>query len=445
VQKRILVLDDEPLMLHFLTETLNRKKYQTHSSKTPTEALKLLKLHPFDLLITDMKMPEMSGIQLIKLLRKEGITLPVIVITAYGSIENAVEAMQLGAVNYLIKPFSPDLVETVVHAAMLQKPIAISNSSHAAISSSRKGNFLFHSPVMQEIIEASIRYAKSNAPIFINGESGTGKEVIAEIIHQNSSRSNEPYIRVNCAAIPESLLESEFFGHEKGSFTGANNRRLGRFEQAHRGTLLLDEVTEIPYHLQAKFLRAIQENEIERVGGEGSISINVRYIATSNRNMPQALLNREFREDLFYRLSVIPIYLPPLRERQDDIIPLALHFIQRACQKNQRELVTLSPSAEALLLAYPWPGNIRQLSNVIERTIVMGASAQIEAQHLHFEGTQIVQKDKEKSKTLDDLEKEFIIETLIANHHNRQATAVSLGITNAALLKKLSSYGITSK
>ena len=264
-----------------------------------------------------------------------------VVVTAYGSIENAVEAMRLGAFNYLIKPFSPDTIEAIIEKAREHLSLVEENMYLRQQVSSGGGRVqhqvIGDSPAMRQIMGDVARVAKSNASIFIHGESGTGKEVIAQAIHDQSLRSQRPFIKVNCAAVPDTLIESEFFGHEKGAFTGANFKRLGRFELASGGTLLLDEITEIPLQLQAKLLRAIQEQEFERVGGTKPVKVDVRIISTSNRDVKEAMEKKILREDLYYRLNVVPIYLPPLREQKEDILPLALYFLERMCQENHKE------------------------------------------------------------------------------------------------------------
>jgi len=321
--EKVLIVDDEALVRNFLVETLKRKHLDVSSAENGLKALALLKEHTYDLVITDMKMPDLTGIDLLHKIKEMSPHTLVVVVTAYGSVENAVEAMRLGAYNYLIKPFSPDTIEAILEKARehvslvhenqyLRQQITETNASPLVIG---------ESVAIKKIMDDVRQVAQSNASVFINGESGTGKEVIAQAIHFNSPRTKKPFIKVNCAAVPESLVESEFFGHEKGAFTGANAKRLGRFELAHSGTLLLDEVTEIPILLQAKLLRAIQEQEFERIEGTKPVKVDVRLISTSNRDINQAIQNKNLREDLYYRLNVVPIHLPPLRERKEDIMP----------------------------------------------------------------------------------------------------------------------------
>jgi two-component system response regulator AtoC len=376
---KILVVDDEPLMRSFLAESLRRMHYEVEIAADGKEALDILKKIEIDLVISDMKMPKLSGLDLVKEGKKLFPHLIFIVMTAFGTIENAVNAMQEGAFHYLLKPFTLDALEALIekakaHLALLQensylkREVSEKNSKHPFIAQSKQ---------MKQLAKEAQKIAASNASVFIHGESGTGKEVMASYIHAHSSRNHSPYICVNCAAIADTLLESEFFGHEKGAFTGANQKRQGRFELAHMGTLLLDEVTEIPLSLQPKLLRVLQERLFERVGGNQSLSVDVRIISTSNRNLDQAILEKSFREDLYYRLNVIPLYLPPLRERKEDIIPLAIHYIHHFCKENKQKPKELSEESTRALFDYSWPGNIRQLANMIERICVLHPERQI--------------------------------------------------------------------
>lgn len=385
--EKILVVDDEELMRKFLIEALSRKNYLVESAKNGKEAIALLKKTSFDLLITDMKMPDLSGIELLRKAKEMAPQLICIVMTAHGTIENAVEAMRLGSFNYLLKPFTPDALETLIekaseYALLVQENIYLREEIAAKHLPTK---IVAESPIMKKILSSAIQIAKSQASVLIHGESGTGKEVLAAAIHAHSMRSKNAYIRVNCAAIPDSLIESEFFGHEKGAFTGANTKRAGRFELADKGTLLLDEVTEIPIGLQPKLLRVIQEQEFERVGGSKPLIVDVRLISTSNRNLKQAVQDKILREDLYYRLNVVPLFLPPLRERKEDILPLSHFFLEKFCLENRKVKKTLTKSAEKKLLTHSWPGNIRELANAIERAVVLDFSSKIDAEHFSFD------------------------------------------------------------
>ncbi len=297
------------------------------------------------------------------------------------------------------------------------------------------------SPSMQQIVRDLEKIAKSQATLFLSGESGTGKEVLAGVIHALSLRKDGPFIKVNCAAMPDSLIESEFFGHERGAFTGALTRKIGRFELAHQGTLLLDEVTEIPISLQAKLLRAIQEQEFERVGGTTPIKVNVRILATSNRNMQDAVEQKIFREDLYYRLNVVPIEIPPLRQRREDILPLALHFLEQFCRQNQKPMKNFSHDAVHKLSHYAWPGNVRELANVIERAVILDLAPLIEADQLSLQNP-LPETHLPIGLSLEELERRFILQTLIAQNHNRTKTAELLGIHVRTLRNKLIRYGV---
>ena len=385
--EKILIVDDEELIRRFLAEALMRKNYEVETAGSAKEALASLKKQHYDLLITDMKMPDLSGIELLRRAKELSPQTLVIIMTAYGTIETAVEAMRLGAFNYLLKPFTPDAIETLIekageHLTLVQENIYLREE----VSSKRiPTQLVAESPVMRKVLLEAVQIAKSQASVLIHGESGTGKEVIAAAIHAHSLRAHHPYIRVNCAAIPDTLIESEFFGHEKGSFTGANQKRLGRFELADKGTLLLDEVTEIPISLQPKLLRVVQEQEFERVGGSKPLAVDVRIISTSNRNLKEAIKEKIFREDLYYRLNVVPLHLPALRDRQEDILPLTRYFLTKFCSENRRPAKTLSKAAENKLLTHPWPGNIRELANAIERVVVIDSSSQIGPEHLSLD------------------------------------------------------------
>lgn len=452
--EKILIVDDEIMMRNFLAETLRRKKFEVETAENGQKALALLKENHFDLVLTDLKLPDITGIDILKKTKELSSHTIVVIITAFGSIENAVEAMRLGAFNYLVKPFSPDTIEAVIEKAQEHSSLVAENQflrQELSPANQRSGHtFICESPAMKQIYNQIMQVAASNAPIFIHGESGTGKEVVAHAIHANSSRANRPFIKVNCAAVPESLIESEFFGHEKGSFTGATARRLGRFELAHGGTLLLDEITETPPGLQAKLLRVTQEQEFERIGGTKPIKVDVRLISTSNRDMKEALAQKMIREDLYYRLDVVPIYLPPLRERKEDIIPVANFFLDKIAQENNRPRKELTDDACKKLLNYSWPGNIRELSNVIERAVVMENTPRVCAEHLFIEVPNLSISSPSAAKaplpagtSLQELEKQLIIETLQAQQNNRSAAAKILGISPRKLLSKMQEHNLS--
>ncbi len=386
--RKVLIVDDELLIRNFLKEVLDRKGYTTAVAEDGKSALAKLREEEFDLVITDMKLPDTSGLEVLKKTKELSLDTVVVIITAFGSIENAVEAMRLGAFNYLLKPFSPDAIEAVIakaneHLAILQENRYL-RQTVARRNAGLSSEIVAKSPSMKKVLEDVDKIAQSHASVLITGESGTGKEVIAHAIHFRSSRNQGPLICVNCAAIPETLIESEFFGHEKGAFTGASSKRIGRFELANQGSLVLDEISEIPLLLQPKLLRVIQEQQFERVGGTKPVNVDVRLISTSNRNMENFVKEKGFREDLYYRLNVVPLHLPPLRERREDILPLAQHFLKEMCIENHFTKKELSQNAKDALMAYPWPGNIRELANIMERAVVLNTEPLIEAKHLHL-------------------------------------------------------------
>ncbi len=437
--EKVLVVDDEPLMLRFISDVLKRQGKEVSAAANGAEAIQLLETEPFDLVITDMKMPLKNGLDVLKIAKGLSPSMLVVLATAHGTIESAVEAMKLGAFNYLIKPFSPDALEGVL--AKAEEHLRLVKENKFYREDTKRPPLVAISPAMKRIVQDLEKIAKAHASVFITGESGTGKEVIAGAIHELSSRAQYPFIKVNCAAIPEALLESEFFGHERGSFTGAHMRKTGRFELADKGTLLLDEVTEIPLMLQPKLLRAIQEQEFERVGGTKPIKVNLRFLATSNRNMQEAIETKVFREDLFYRLNVVPIQIPPLRERREDILPLAQYFLEKFCAENHKVLKKFGEKAVEKLLHYPWPGNVRELANIIERTVVLDFDPVIDAEHLYVDSSAVCPKAIPQGVTLHEMEKRHILETLETHHQNRTKTAAALGISVRTLRNKLHDYG----
>jgi len=443
--EKVLVADDEPLLRDFIAEVLRRKGIEAIVVADGEEAIAKLKECPFDLVITDLKMPGKDGMDVLKEAKALYPQMPVILATAFASIETAVEAMKLGALNFVLKPFSPEAIEINLEKAEEQvRQLTENKFLREEHNLSKCPELITRSPAMKKMAQDLEKIARSQASVFITGESGTGKEVIAAAIHRLSLRASKAFIKVNCAAIPETLIESEFFGHERGAFTGALARKTGRFELADNGTLLLDEVTEIPMGLQAKLLRAIQEMEFERVGGTRSISVDVRILATSNRHMADAIESKVFREDLYYRLNVVPIHLPALRHRSEDILPLAEHFLQRFCAENHKPMKIITPRAAQKLLAYHWPGNIRELGNIIERTVVLDFDPVIDSEHLYLDipAPSMPQKVVGTRMSLHAVEKKLILETLELEGQNRTKTATSLGISVRTLRNKLHEYGL---
>lgn len=445
--EKILVVDDELIIRDFLYQALKKKQKEILLAHDGEEAIRLLQKESFDLVITDMKMPNRTGLDVLKEAKKIYPEICVVIITAYASVENAVEAMALGAFHYLIKPFSLEAIEATLQKVE-EHEVLLRQNRYLKEEITHSRQIIAESPAMKKILKDVEKIAQSNASVFISGESGTGKEVIAQEIHNLSLRKQAPLIKVNCAALPDTLIESEFFGHEKGAFTGAMGKRLGRFELANQGTLLLDEITEIPLSLQPKLLRAIQEQEFERVGGTRTIHVDIRFIATSNRDLKQAILESRFREDLFYRLNVIPIHIPPLRERKEEILPLSCYFLKRFCRENHKNQKTLSHNAEQKLLQYNWPGNVRELGNILERSVVLSSTETVEAEDLHLEQKkEMVPQDAIllKETTLDELEKKLILQTLENHNQNRTKSAQILGISVRTIRNKLKLYRSPSK
>lgn len=386
--EKVLVIDDDLLVRKFLQEALHRKKIDVITAENGQQALEIMQDSAFDMVMTDMRLPDLTGIDILLKAKELNPKAIVVIVTAFASIENTVEAMKLGAFNYLQKPFTVEAIDALLQKA--QEHISLIEENHYLRQQVSTGGsrvpiqIIGKSPLMKQILSDVTKIAQSHASVLISGESGTGKEVIAHAIHYQSPRAHRPFIKVNCAAVPETLVESEFFGHEKGAYTGANLKRLGRFELANGGSLLLDEVTEIPLTLQAKLLRVVQEQEFERVGGTKSLRVDVRMISTSNRNVQEAVANKILREDLYYRLNVVPIFLPPLRDRREDIVPLAEYFLEKMCLDNNRKLKKFTEGAKKKLLEHSWPGNIRELANIIERSVVLDTAVQISEDHLRL-------------------------------------------------------------
>lgn len=451
---RILIVDDEDNVRRMLSTAFALQGYETHCANNGRTAIQLFADISPDLVLMDIRMPEMDGINALKEIRRRDNRTPVILMTAYAEVETAVEALRCGAFDYVIKPFDLDELNLIIQRALqLQSMKKEIRHLHQALSNSWQwGHILTNSPGMQEICKDTAKIALSHASVLISGESGTGKELIATAIHYNSRRATGPFIKVNCAALPESLLESELFGHEKGAFTGAQTLRQGLFERADQGTLFLDEIGEMPLILQAKLLRILQEKEFERIGGSQTIKVDIRIIAATNRDLQAMVKEGSFREDLFYRLNVIHLMLPPLRERREDISLLANHFLQKFSAENQRDIIEIDPTAMSLLTAWSWPGNIRELSNVIERAVVMNSGPVIFAEDLPPQLRQPVLTTSEAKTTptgernlkeeIKRVEKHIIMEVLEQQEGNRTRTALMLGISRRALMYKLQEYGI---
>jgi len=447
-ENRILAVDDDPLLRDFLSEALSRSGCRVDSVATGEEALDKITEKDYDIILTDVRLPNMDGVEVLRRAKDFLPDAEVVMITAYGTVQNAVEAMKLGAFDYLLKPLSVDEIELVIKRALDHKRLVLENRLLRSEVKEKYGfgNIVGRTPQMDEIFELVRTIADTKATVLITGESGTGKELIAKAIHYNSRRREGPFIRINCAALPEGLVESELFGHEKGSFTGAIRQSRGRFELADGGTLLLDEISELSLHLQGKLLRVLQEREFERVGSAIPIQVDVRIIATSNRNLKKLMEEEQFRKDLFYRLNVVPIQIPPLRERKEDIPALAQHFLEKYNLENNREIAGISPKVIELFLEYSWQGNVRELENYIERAVVTAKGSVLTPRdfpkELTFGRIRASSGEIEVGSTIHEAERELILKTLEAQVGNRTKTAEILGISTRTLRNKLREYGL---
>jgi DNA-binding NtrC family response regulator len=444
VKKRILVVDDNELFRDSVIETLNRQGYDTDAAVNGLDALEKLPNSRYDLVISDMKMPRMSGIELLEKIKNIDPDIPFLIITAYGAIETAVEAMKKGAFDFIQK--SDNLIRELEMAVerALQYHRLVNENKRLKKALRNQCDFIGESKSLSEVRKVIESVAESKSTVLITGESGTGKELVARSIHYSSRRSNGPFIKVNCAALPEGLIESELFGHEKGAFTGAIKQKKGKFEAASGGTLLLDEIGEMAAIAQAKLLRVLQEREIEKIGSEETIEIDVRVIATTNRQLQQEVSNGRFREDLFYRLNVFHIHLPPLRERKDDLENLLMFFIEKYNDENGFSVEGVESDCLRLLQNYNWPGNIRELENAVERAVVLTRTGLIKPGLFEFSEIDVNNTDNsngfQPGMTVSDMEKQLIYKTLEYCNQNRTRAAEMLGISIRTLRNKLHEY-----
>lgn len=445
---RILIVDDEVNIRNALVTLLEKKGYQAQGVGTAEEALEQLEASNIDLVITDLRMPGVGGMEFLRRLKTKWPSTEVVVITAYGSIETAVEAMRCGAYDYLTKPIDRERFPIVVEKALERHILALENQQlrDRLETRTRFERMVGESESMQRVYSLVEMVAGSDVTVLLTGESGTGKELVARAIHHKSSRSGGPFVTLNCGALPENLFESELFGYEKGAFTGALATKAGRFELAHGGTLLLDEIGELSLKSQVDFLRVLETKEFRRLGGTKVVKVDARIIAATNRNLAEAVAQGDFREDLFYRLNVVPIKLPPLRERGDDIPLLVETFLPEFCAQHQRAMKEISREAMRLLRLYAWPGNIRQLRNLLERLVVTVREDVIQPHHLPEE----IQASQENVRTmvvtlgssLEEIEKEAIRRTLSEVTNHREKAAKLLGISPRSLQYKIKEYGI---
>ncbi|RKZ17437.1 hypothetical protein DRQ50_05005 [bacterium] len=445
-KRSILVVDDEQTMRDFLETSLS-SRFRVSTASGGIEALELLRREKFDVVLSDIQMPGGSGMDLLAGIREQLDSKPlVIMMTAFGTIAQAVEATRCGAADYLTKPFGLDQLEHVLGRVEEVRSLRTENRSLRSnlVERTDHHGLLGNHASMVEMRRKIEMIADSRGTVLLQGESGTGKEVVARAIHYAGMRRNGPFIRINCAAIPETLLESELFGYERGAFTGALQARQGKFELADGGTLLLDEISEMPFAMQAKLLRVLQEREFMRLGAKYSTRTDVRILATTNRNLQEEIRLRNFREDLYFRLNVIPLVISPLRHRKDDIPLLATYFCQNLCAENGKPVMEISPRAMSVLQAMDWPGNVRQLQNVIERAVIMGTGTTVDESVLGLPDE--LSRPMEASGTMDpdmtlkDMERELILRKLERTNGNRTRAAVELGISVRTLRNKLNIY-----
>ncbi|MBI5559355.1 MAG: sigma-54-dependent Fis family transcriptional regulator [Deltaproteobacteria bacterium] len=461
--RKILIADDDRDLRMSLYEALNRQGYAVSVAENGIMALDLLEKNPADLVIADINMPEMGGLDLLRAIHAVRPELPVVIITGHATVETAVSAMKLGAYDYLLKPFSVDVI--LQTAARAFTAVALPRDE-SAVPVREKNDSSLKKPIigsdtkLARVLQKAKSVASSKATVLILGESGTGKEMIARYIHEESTRKDGPFVALNCAALPEGLLESELFGHEKGAFTGAIYSKKGKFELADCGTLLLDEIAEIPLHLQAKLLRVLQEEEVDRLGGKYPVKVDVHVVATTNRNLEESVKKGEFRQDLYYRLNVIPLTLPPLRERGSDIERLAESFIQRYSQQYGKEIKKMSKASRSRFCQYGWPGNIREMENLVERAVLLSLSAELEPWDFWDEETDgagigVVspcgaepdslpvfagEERNGEMASLRDVERQMIMQALQKTDNNRTHAARMLGISVRTLRNKLHEY-----
>jgi nitrogen regulation protein NR(I) len=447
---RILVVDDEPLTLELIVEGLTDRGYSIDVAASGTEAIAKAEETSYDVVITDLNMPGMDGMEVLDHFNENRPGTMVILLTAYGTIETAVQAVKRGAFDYLTKPAKLDEIIIILQRAEELNALKEENELLRSQIQERFANIVGQSPPMQKLYRTIQRVSKTATTVLILGESGTGKELIANAIHYHSDRKDKPFVPINCGAIPEELLESELFGHERGAFTGALKERKGRFELAHQGTVFLDEIGEMSQKLQVKLLRFLQEKRFERVGGGRTIQVDAGIIAATNKDLEKAVEEGSFREDLFYRLNVIPIHVPPLREREGDVPLLIHHFLKRHCQEKEIPQKRMSKAAVETLDRYPWPGNVRELENLIERLVILTDSDEIDVDDLpprirQCQATRpnslmdisLGESGMDLKKTLDDLENHLIMEALKRANGVKNRAANLLGLNRTTLIEKM--------
>ena len=439
---KILVVDDEVNLLQSLSDVLKRKGYSVATAQNGLEALEKLKERYFNMAIVDFKMPKMGGMELLEVMKERYPQTPVVILTGYGTIKSAVNTMKKGAYNYLIKPFSPDEILLIANKIMEEENLREENR-FLRQELEKKGEIITQNEEMRRLKELIEQVARAEATVLITGETGTGKELVARAVYQNSPRKKNLFVKVNCAALAEGVLESELFGHERGAFTDAYIQKRGRFELADRGTLFLDEIGDIPLTTQVKLLRVLQEGEFERVGAEETIKVDVRIIAATNQNLPQAIKEKRFREDLFYRLDVVSLALPPLRKRKEDI-PLLAQYLLRKHRRLNKQVEGISKEALDCLISYSWPGNIRELENTMERAVILAKEPLIKKEDLSLPSGDIVSLSKVSSplgsKSLRKVERNLLATVLEETKWNLSKAAQILEISRTTLYSKIKKH-----
>ena len=446
----ILVVEDDPAHARMLKTLISDWGYDVYLADDGDTGVEKVTSHSFDIVLLDMKMKRMSGMEALAKIFAFNPSLPVIMMTAYSSIDTAVEALKIGAYDYLTKPLDFDKLKLTIERVLERIFLQSENKSlkERLKSTSFHHNILGKSTAMAALLDTLYMVAPTDANVLVTGESGTGKELVSAALHENSPRKGRPFVRINCAAITQTLLESELFGHARGAFTGADKKRKGKFLQADKGSILLDEIGEMSLAMQAKLLRVLQEKEITPVGSDETIQVDVRVIAATNRDLKIMAEKGEFRQDLFFRLNVVSLDIPPLRNRPEDIPELALHFLEHFSQKNRRDINGFAPDAMDAMIRYAWPGNVRELMNAVERAVVLARTDYITRGDLIFAGSEASQDTAMSSRgcslenmPLSSIEKEAVVSTLAAAKGNKSETARRLGITRKTLLKKLKTYG----
>jgi two-component system, NtrC family, nitrogen regulation response regulator NtrX len=448
VKPRVLVVDDEEGIRSSLKMIFEYEGYEVILAANGPAALKIAEKEAPDLVFLDIKMPQMDGLEVLKRLKADEGSPPVVILSGHGNVKTAVEATKLGAFDFIEKPPESDRILLVARNALGQKKL-VDENRRLKLTFDERYRMVGQSPSLEKVWDAVRRAAPTNATVLITGESGVGKELVARAIHRNSLRKDEAFVQVNCAAIPEELIESELFGHEKGSFTGATEKQIGKFELAHKGTIFLDEVGDMSLRTQAKVLRVLQEGEVERIGSQKTLQVDVRVIAATNKDLEEAIEKGDFREDLYFRLSVIPVRVPPLRERSEDVPVLVQHFVKEFCAENNFRPRAFAQEAIEALKRHSWRGNVRELKNAVERLLIMSEGDEIKPEHLGDVLRRPADPNLASPETLRDFkeaaERAFLVGKLRESNWNISATATAIGTPRSNLYKKLEQYGIAQE